>query len=387
MRPDRPFPDSARAETYHPALESKLVGFSHLLRHRGFQVGIRETEDAFRVADYFLCSDFAAFQDGLRSLFCLSKADWAAFDNLFTGYWCAPDPASRIAPPRAAIRPRPPRETRGVDLVAGIGDVAQPDRQLRATSGASSLDLLRRLDFSQVGAADQDRLERLAARLWRRAYLRMPRRLRGSMWRNRIHFRRTIRRNMSHGGDPVHLVLSGKKPRRPRLVVMLDISGSMELYSFTFLRLLYVLQGRFRRVHSFVFSTTLEDVSRHLAAPTLERALAGLGRIRLGWNGGTRIGACLHELIEGHGMRIFRPDTVFIIFSDGLDTGEPEGLASALRAIRKRTRKVIWLNPLLGIEGYEPIARGMRAALPLVDVFAPAHNLDALLDLEKHLVG
>lgn len=387
MRPDNPFPDSAQAGEYHPALESKLVGFSHLLRHRGFQVGTGETEDAFRVAAYFLCTDFAAFRDGLRALFCLSEDDWEAFDKIFTGYWCAPDPSSRITPPRTAIRPKSRREDSAADMVMGLGEMAEPDRQARTTSGASSLEVLRRLDFSQVAAADQDRLERLAARLWRRTYLRMPRRLRGSLWRKRINFRRTLRRNMSHGGDPLHLVLSGKKPRRPRLVVMLDISGSMELYSFTFLRLLYVLQGQFRRVHSFVFSTTLEDVSRHLAAPTLERALAGLGRLRLGWNGGTRIGACLHDLIEIHGKRIFRSDTIFIVFSDGLDTGEPEGLASGLRTIRKRTRKVIWLNPLLGIEGYEPIARGMRTALPLVDVFAPAHNLDALLDLEKHLVG
>ena len=380
------FSRSQSASDFHEPLRAKVVGFSHVLRHHGFQVGLRETEDAVRVAAHFLCADFAAFRDGLRSLYCLSQEECGTFDPLFEGYWAPPDGASRITPPSTAPRKERREFPGGLDLTTGFGDAADVEQSTRTTSGASTLEVLRTMDFSQVTPVDQVRLERLAARLWRRMYVNLPRRLRGANWKNRLHFRRTMRRNLSQGGDPLYLVFAGRKPRRPRLVVMLDVSGSMELYSFTFLRLLYVLQRRFRRVHSFVFSTALEDVSGVLAARSLGGALAALSRKRIGWNGGTRIGDCLHALVREHGGRVFRQDSVFIILSDGLDTGEPERLADGLKAIGKLARKVIWLNPLLGIPGYEPIARGMSTALPLVDVFAPAHNLESLLDIERYLV-
>jgi len=248
------------------------------------------------------------------------------------------------------------------------------------------LETLRRLDFSQVAPVDQRRLEQLAQRLWRRMALKLTRRLRSARLKDRLHFRRTIRRNLARGGEPLELVLGGRKQRRPRLVVLLDVSGSMELYTFTFLRLLHALQGGFRRVTSFLFSTRLEEITGPLRQRSLQRSLAAVARRRMGWHAGTRIGDALWELLERHGRRVFRADTLLIVLSDGLDAGDPERLAAALRAIRLRTRAVIWLNPLLGIEGYQPLARGMAAALPHVDVFASAHSLESLLGLERHLV-
>ncbi|HUJ76123.1 MAG TPA: VWA domain-containing protein, partial [bacterium] len=119
---------------------------------------------------------------------------------------------------------------------------------------------------------------------------------------------------------------------------------------------------------------------------TLHGALAQVAERKLGWHGGTRIGDCLSELVELHGARVLRPDSVIVILSDGLDVGQPERLGGALRRIRERTSKIIWLNPLLGLAGYQPLAGGMQAALPWVDVFAPAHSVDSLLDIGRHLV-
>jgi uncharacterized protein with von Willebrand factor type A (vWA) domain len=167
-------------------------------------------------------------------------------------------------------------------------------------------------------------------------------------------------------------------------VLLLDVSGSMELYTLLLLRFAYALQRRFRKSTTFVFSTRLAEVTQALRRRRLESALQAVAGMRLGWQGGTRIGDCLAGFVRGHAARLLRQDTVFVVFSDGLDLSEPEQLAGALMDVRRRGCKVVWLNPLLGIEGYEPIARGMAAALPLVDVFAAAHDLESLLALERH---
>lgn len=367
------------------ALEHRVVGFSRLLRQHRFPVGLEETKDSLRVAERFLCTDFDAFRGGMRALLCVSVEQFPTFDPLFEGYWCAPDAPSRIDPDKMA-RLAKQEAGEGQFATTGSAEETGTDEPDHATSGASGVEVLRRMDFSQVAPQDQQRLEQLAARMWQRMALRLNRRLRGRQGKQTIHLRRTMRRNLSRGGDLLQLVYAGRKPRKPRLVVLLDVSGSMELYSFFLLRLLYALQCRFRRMSSFVFATDLEEVTDCLGAPTLTEALGRVARRKLGWSGGTRLGDCLHRLVENH-ARVLRPDTVFVVLSDGLDVGSPERLAQELRRVKTRTARIVWLNPLLGQPGYEPLAGGMAAALPLVDVFAPAHNIESLMDIGRMLRG
>ena len=368
------------------AARAKVIEFCRLLRMNGFQAGLRESQDALRTADLFLCTDFSAFHAGMRSLLCCSRREWELFDRLFEGFWCPPDGPSVIRATRATPMLRKQVAPGTQQMTTGLSPRREGMEEDRTLSGASDLEVLRRQDFALLGRADQDRLDLLAMRLWQRMALNIARRLRGWRWKTRIDFRRTIRRNLPRGGDPVQLVLSGRKRKKPRLVVLLDVSGSLELYSFVFLRLLFSLQRRFRRVSSFVFSTDLAEVTRALGARKLDAALEAVSGLRLGWNGGTRIGDSLWRLIDEHGERVFRRDSVFIVLSDGLDVGPPERLAEALGRIRGRVGKIVWMNPLLGMDGYEPTARGMAAALPLLDVFAPAHNLDSFLDIKKYLM-
>ena len=376
-----------KSEDFARAMEGRVVGFSRLLRQHGFAVGVAETEDLLRIAEHFLCTEFAAFQSGARALICNSVDEFRVFDPLFEGYWCAQDAASRIDPERM-VRPRKRRDAGpGILVTTGVVDAAAGDDPDRTLSGASAVASLRKADFSQVEPADQERLERLAANLWQRMALDLSRRLRGHQGKPKLHLRRTVRRNLSQGGDPVRLVYAGKKPRKPRLVVLLDVSGSMELYSFFLLRLLYAMQSRFRKVSSFVFSTDLVDVTGCLKSHALAEALAQVSHLKVGWSGGTRLGDCLRQLLDDHGPRVLRRDTVFMILSDGLDVGPPERLAAGLREVKARTSRIVWLNPLLGQESYEPLAGGMQAALPLVDVFAPAHNLESLMDIGRLLRG
>ena len=268
----------------------------------------------------------------------------------------------------------------------GIGTTAEetPDETGTSTA-ASSLERLQRTDFSQVAPEDEVLLEQLVLRLAQRMRLRLARQQRPSPGKGRIDLRRTIRRSIAYGGDPVDLCYKRPKPRKPRLVSLLDVSGSMDQYSFFLLRFIFALQRHFERVDAFLFSTRLTCVTEALKASRFTEILPQIADTAEAWSSGTRIGACLKTFNNDYARSILSRDTIVFVLSDGLDTGDTASLTTELHSIKQRVRKLVWLNPLLGMEAYEPTARGIAAALPLVDAFVPAHNLESLLDLELHL--
>jgi uncharacterized protein with von Willebrand factor type A (vWA) domain len=262
---------------------------------------------------------------------------------------------------------------------------AREDGDANAISGAGAEERLTTMDFSQVAPGDQAALEKLAQRLLERASVRLSRRLRISGRAGRVDLRRTIRRSIGRGGEPFDLSYRKRKREQARLVLFLDVSGSMNLYSLFLLRFAHALQKHFRRADTFIFSTSPVEITRELRSRQLPGALEILSRCPAGWSGGTRIGESLRAFNLRHSRKRLARETFFIVLSDGWDTGEPTLLAEELSAIRRRVKKLIWLNPLLGIEGYQPLTRGMAAALPHVDALAPAHSLDSLLALERYL--
>jgi uncharacterized protein with von Willebrand factor type A (vWA) domain len=197
--------------------------------------------------------------------------------------------------------------------------------------------------------------------------------------------RRSLRQSLKTGGEIVELSYKERKPKRTKLIVICDVSGSMDIYSRLLLQFIYGLQNSFARVESFVFATSLSRITGYLKNKTYERALERLSSKVHGWSGGTRIGESL-AAFNADWLRRVDKRTVVIILSDGWDTGEPQQLATALSQLQQRTGRLIWLNPLLGSSSYEPLTRGMQAALSHIDVFAPAHDLASLRALEPHLV-
>jgi uncharacterized protein with von Willebrand factor type A (vWA) domain len=176
-----------------------------------------------------------------------------------------------------------------------------------------------------------------------------------------------------------------RKPKPLRLVVLLDASGSMSLYSGLFLRFMHGVLGSFREAEAFVFHTRLIHVSEALRDRDAGRAVDRLSLMAQGFGGGTRIADSLAGFNRWHARRVIHSRTAVVIVSDGYDTGEPERLGEEMRALRRRCRRIVWLNPMLGWQGYEPVARGMAAALPFIDLFAPAHTLESLVALEPYL--
>jgi hypothetical protein len=197
-----------------------------------------------------------------------------------------------------------------------------------------------------------------------------------------VDLRRSIRANLMKG-EILELRWRERRRRKVRLVLICDVSGSMDLYSRFLLQFLYALQNVFGRVETFTFATRLTRITEQLKGPSYRLALQRLTQVK-DWSGGTRIGDSLREFNRQWGHLLDRR-TIVLLLSDGWDTGEPEDLAAEMLALKRRAGRVIWLNPLLGNPSYEPLTRGMAAALPLVDHFAAAHNLASLRDLASHL--
>jgi uncharacterized protein with von Willebrand factor type A (vWA) domain len=404
-------PGSSPAESPHSAslhagygigaaLRTRLAGFARTLRDNGFKVGLAETRDALAVLASPASARPSALRPALRSLFCATHSDWQRFDDIFDAYWLGrgmrrarqvtgSTAESRLSLKRMAETQAPPQGEPGLpdhvqrrnDLES---DLSRDGRGRR--EGASRGELLTTTDLRHiVDPADVAATHALAARLARAMRARLVRREQVRRHGRRLDLRRTIHRNVSHGGTPIDLAWRRRKIRPLRLVLLLDASGSMSLYTAFFVRFLHGVLDAFREAEAFIFHTRLAHVSASLRERDVTRAVEKLALMAQGIGGGTRIGESLATFNRWHAARVINSRTAVIIVSDGYDTGTPERLGLEMERLRRRCRRIVWLNPLIGWRDYEPSARGMQAALPFVDLFAPAHNLESLAALEPYL--
>lgn len=363
----------------------KILGFCHFLRAEGFKVGIQETCDALTAANINLMMPKDIFKYTLRSLTCSSLEEFERFDSLFERYWSRQAAYRQKPTLKQLSRPyAPEREIRSL-LMTGRESGKTAEEEGKKVSGASAMERLQKTDFSKLPQEELEKLDELAQQLWKQMSRRITRRRKNDHRKEQVNLRRTIRQNIAHGGDPIQLRFRSRKYAKPRLTVLLDVSGSMDQYSFFFLKFIYALQKHFERVESFIFSTRLLHVTGALKAKELGKTLNILSEQAEAWSSGTKIGECLRTFNLKYAKQVLARHSIVVILSDGLDTGEPEIFRRELQKIKRRTRKLIWLNPLVGTEGYEPITRGLSAALPVIDIFISAHNLESLLALEGHL--
>jgi uncharacterized protein len=369
-------------------LERSIIEFCRFAREGGLSAGVKESLDALRAASAAGIADRENLKFALRAVLCSSKADWELFDDIFETFWNRSESGAWAPRPDSKRKKNPVEEAQqenAVQALIGQSSSASIEGEGKAVLGASVQERLRKADLSQLTHADLADLERISLRLLQQMSLRLSRRIKNIAKQGRVDLRRTIRRNIGRGGDLIDLSFRRRKLQQLKLVIVLDVSGSMNPYSIFFVRFAYALQKYFKRVDTFLFSTQLTEITSALRTRELRDAMESLAQQAAGWSGGTKIGDSLRDLNRVHGRRLFSRDTVFMVLSDGWDTGDPAMLAEALSNIKRRVRKLIWLNPLLGMADYQPITRGMSAALPYIDVFAPAHNLESLLNLEMHL--
>jgi uncharacterized protein len=381
------------------AARTRLAGFARTLRDNGFKVGLAETRDALAVLASPAAARPSSLKPALRALFCANHSDWERFDEIFDAYWRGHGMRSRQTLSGAPTESRAPvRRLPGAG--APQGTPGQPDHVERRAEtdtdhpadgrgrreGASRAEALASTDMRHVTDPDDvAAAHALAARLARTMRAKLVRRQQARRRGQRLDLRRTIHRSISHGGTPIELVWRRRKEKPLRLVILLDASGSMSLYTAFFVRFVHGVVDAFREAEAFVFHTRLVHVSDSLRDRDVTRAVDRLSLMAQGIGGGTRIGESLATFNRWHAKRVINSRTAVMIVSDGYDTGAPEQLGEAMRELRRRCRRIIWLNPLIGWKDYSPQARGMQAALPHVDLFAPAHNIESLAALEPYL--
>jgi len=375
----------------------RILEFVRFMRENDFHIGIQEELDALTVAKHCNILDQQRLHWGLRSLLCSNDNEWKRFDKLFNTYWLqhvkrsnyiqGSSPGGKLTVDAATQNSADGKEIKGADRAQQGEEGDEPIGQGGTRSGASPQQTQLQTDFRFLTDNQQMHLmEQMVEGLARRMRRRIIRRYRKLHKGRRIDFRRTIRNSLSHGGTPLDLVFKQRHRRLPRLVLLLDVSRSMSFYSYLFLRFARGIVGAFKDADAFIFHTHLVHVTDALHEPDINTVTKRLAVLSAGWAGGTRIGECLQTFNQDYARRILTSQSIVMIFSDGLDTGTTELFSEQMALIKRRAKKIVWLNPLLGRHGYEPTAQCMQAALPLLDLFASAHNLESLLALESHLV-
>lgn len=355
---------------------ARLAGFPGFLRANGFAVGGGDAVQVLHTAQRVGVLDPQLLRWSLQALLCGRCDEWRRFDELFDAWFLPPNQWKK-----AEIRAVDGGHLSGGDPNA-LGDqngAVDDDDEARPRHLASREETLSSADFRALTerehALDIEALMRRFARRLKRLQLRREARARHG---RRLDLQATIRRSVSSGGTPFHLVWKNHRRVRPRLVLLLDVSRSMALYSFFYLRLARAISSELADVHSFIFHTRVTGVSEALRDPDPWRAQERLHLIAQGWAGGTRIGESIAQFNREHAPRLVHSRTAVIILSDGYDTGEPRVLSDALAALRKRARRIVWLNPLCNRPGYAPISQGMVAAMPHLDLLAPGADLNSI---------
>ncbi len=375
-----------------PDLLPRLGAFARLLHDAGLEAGPRRLTDATRALTYIDLKKEPDFRSALRSVFVSRKDDIATFEAAFDIFWAPPDPraAAGVLPGRTRALPLSPERAKAWANALGLNSSQmnreQDPRTVPATSsGYSAEELLRHKDFDAMTWQETEQVRRLLEQAPWRVAERRTRRLRAAR-SGRIDLRRSARHAIRSSGELVRLFRRRPRMRRRPLVLVCDVSGSMERYS----RLLMIFAHAIARredLEAFVFSTRLTRVTRLLRQRDLDRALASVSKGVRDFSGGTRIGDALADFNRHWARRVLGHGAVVIIISDGWDRGDPDQLTAELAHLRRSAHRLIWLNPLLGSEGYQPLTRGMAAALPYCDDFLAAHNVQALDDLGRLLAN
>ncbi|MEK7879317.1 MAG: VWA domain-containing protein, partial [candidate division NC10 bacterium] len=358
------------------ALLSATISFCRLLRAHGLAITLAGSRDAVRALEALDLADRDEIYWGLRTVLVSRIEEVPAFDRCFAAFWkfhaeTGQEIAGLLGAPQLAKGEGPEQEKEeapgtlkiagqkreGVSLESWADDEENEDRgEPLGVPVMSDRELLMERDFSAFPADQLDELARLTILIARRLARRLSRRKRPTRRRGVVDLRRTVRLNLMRG-EFVELRRRERKRKKVRLVLLCDVSGSMDLYSRFLLQFLYALQNVFGRVETFTFSTRLTRVTDHLKGHPYRQVLKRLSDVR-DWSGGTRIGECLAEFNREWGRRLLNHDTIVLVLSDGWDTGDPDLLAGELLRIKRRVGRLIWLNPLLGNPAYQPLPRG-----------------------------
>jgi uncharacterized protein with von Willebrand factor type A (vWA) domain len=378
-----------------------MIAFGRVLRHAGLSVGTSQTMDALRALELIGFRQQEEVFQALQSIFVTRREQLEIFAQAFHLFWRA---ASSLPQMAGALLPIvESSETQRSKLLLRVRQALQnaeradqpekrrfsrEDKQaLEFIFTYSPLEILRTKDFAQFSAEEIIAAKRLLEEMRWPVAPKHTRRLAPARQGRLLNMRRTVRASLRHHGEMIELSWHDRETKRRPIAVLCDISGSMEQYSRMLLHFMHAMTAGLRQVETFVFGTRLTRITRYLRQRDIDEALAAVAHTVNDWAGGTRIGEALKTFNYLWGRRVLSRGAVVMIISDGWDRGDIPLLRREMERLSLSCHQLIWLNPLLGNEEYEPLTQGIRAALPFVDDFLPVHNLESLEQLASVLSG
>ncbi len=386
----------------------RALTFARLLRRAGVKTTTGQAMDFVRAIEHIDISRREEFREAARACLVTHKDDMPVFERLFDLYWRAkpelpdgllqqvePDDVIELAPEEGEELDETESTTiegargRRLEAIEAIDEAeegeASDEESLADAFSYSPAEVLREKDFADFTEEELQQIRRFMQQLTWEIGRRRSRRKVASPKGRFIDPRRTMRRSLQTGGVPLTIARRETKTKPRQLVVICDVSGSMDRYSRILLQFIYAIENGMAKVEAFVFGTRLTRVTRLLKHQDIDEAMRRVAREVQDWSGGTRIGQSLQTFNQEWARRVLRNGAVVLIISDGWDRGDPNLLAQEMARLQRSCYRLIWLNPLLGSPRYEPLTRGMQAALPYIDDFMPIHNFASLEALAKHL--
>jgi uncharacterized protein len=366
------------------SITEAITTFFQLLRNYGFNIGLLETQEALLCIQHGILEKKDHFKYALRSIACKSPEEINYFESIFESYWGTNLIDAELVRSHVKTQGVVTKKEKASLVMAGFGSTTENTGEAKQVSGVNETERLKTTDLTHLVETDLNKLHDIAAQLFKEMAARMKRKEKKAKNQKVLHLRKTIRKSISSGGEPINLIFKKKERTKQRLILMLDVSGSMDKYSYFLLLFIVSLRAHFKQMEVFLFSTTLRRISKTLYNSTHTKTiLKELTKETEIWSSGTKIGKSLAEFNNKYGKRMLNGSPVVIMLSDGLETGDADELGRELKKIQSRSKKLVWLNPLKGMINYEPKTKGMIAALPSIDDFRSAHNLHSLLELEK----
>lgn len=370
------------------AFLTNCVVFTRALRQAGIPIGLDQVLAFVQALEWIELGEREQVYYTARSLLINRYEHIQLFDAVFNRFWRAQAVTERRRQtmPRAPRHRLPEQPFTIVTYMAYMARLGDPEIDVADKAGtASDLEVLQRKDFSEMTPEELERIKRLIEQMRWRIAQRETRRQKRDRRGKRLDMGEVLRLAARYDGTPIQLVWQRRKRKQRPLVIIADISGSMEKYARLLLQFLYSVTRSLQRVECFVFGTRLTRITNQLKIRNIDQALDQAAREVVDWAGGTRIGGSLHTFNRQWSRRVLGRGAVVLLISDGWEQGDPALLTHELRRLQGRCHRLIWLNPLLGRETYTPRVRGMQSALAYIDDFLPIHNLQSLEALAHHL--
>lgn len=389
-REPTPLPVLPFTEPGKRQLMRQVVQFSRALHAAGLPVNPAGLIDLGRCLRFVDIGNRADFHAAARATLVSSQADIPVFEDIFDAFWSAP---GGIHEPRRE-RKKPEEGPQSSEDPEPAGQMLQqaeenePDSEREGgeeTVAWSTAEALAHKDFRHMSDQEMEQARRLIASLIELLARKTSRRMSPSHRRGDLDLRRMLRVNALRGSDGTEFRFRRKRIKRTRLLLLCDVSGSMERYSRFLIQFIYALRQQLAHIDVAVFSTRMTVITDLLRWQSVERSLQDVSERASDWGGGTDIGSCLRSFNDHFSADMHRSHSVAIILSDGWDRGDADVMREEMQRLNQQVHRVLWLNPLLGHDEYQPLCQGMRTALPFIDDFLPAHNLASLADLLQHL--